>query len=190
MKKPSYNQVSAFRKSQLGIKLIPLGSALGLPLPYLSAKRVYIFIPFLEKFTQSKSDQSKRLPMNRPSGEIRIDALSGKLARFELYKSGNQLTLIPNNKPFYWFPTDTVLHEKWSREKYKKNSKELYLQIDNMLEKGFNDSNQTNFGNIFFQMVPKPLIEYYLSRVPNDWLLKSIPTVQKKNTGPMTPFDL
>ncbi len=95
-----------------------------------------------------------------------------------------------SDKPFYWFPTETVLQEKWSRDKYNQKSKELYLQIDNMLEKGFSDSNKTHFANLFHQMVPKPLIEYYMSRVPNDWLLKSIPTVKKKNTGPMTPFDL
>jgi len=183
----SLSHIKKFRRSELGAQLLPLGTAVGLPVPYKAGNRFYIFIPLLEKFSSKSDNADERMPLKPPVGEIRLDALNGKLTKFSLYFCEEREFSTDSDEPFCWFPSDTIMKEQWTREKYEEMKESLYHHIDKMVQNGFTDPHKDSFASLFQKMIPEPLLKYYQKKIDLDWLGSSTPPKQE---GPLTPFDM
>jgi hypothetical protein len=186
--------VASFRKTETARTLLSLGTALGLPVPYLEGSRLYILLPLLERLEQL--EEHERVPLRKPVGELRFDSLSGRLTKFQLYQCEDPMPDFPWNDPFTWFPPRVVIEHSWSRDRFLEEQSELFARLDDIIKAvklgKKSDSNILGrFKDQFSLLVESEMIEYYRTVVRGNLIVPDLLSNEGDAIpkGPMTPFD-
>ena len=191
--KPAKAIVDGFRSSSLGRALLPMGTAMGLPLPYISNERPYMMLPILERGTTDSTKDETRLPIKKPVGEVRFDLLSGRLVKFQIYTCDDPLPEVSDSAIYAWFPPRAVLTEKWTQDEYQQQMDLLYGQLNEatsaLLTNESNSKALKQFLGQFKRLLPSGLERYYPRVLGSASILHSARANEDRVSPRTTPFD-
>jgi len=191
--KPAIAILENFRRSSLGRALLPMGTGLGLPLPYVLGRRPYMIIPLLERGNVDQAKIENRVPVKKPVGELRFDLLSGRLVKFQLYTCDDPLPSAIDIETYAWFPPRAVLSEGWTRDKYQQEIEKLYAQMgdaaNSLLSGDTYSASVKKFLEQFKRLLPSGLERYYPQILGSASILSPSGTKGDNLSPKTTPFD-
>lgn len=191
--KPAKAIVDGFRRSSLGRALLPMGTAIGLPLPYISNARAYMIVPLIERSTVNSSDDELRLPVKKPVGELRFDLLNGRLVKYHLYACDDPMPEVTDSVVYAWFPPRAVISAKWTQDQYQMQLDKLYSLLNKavpaLLKRDLNSEDIRHFLEQFRRLLPSGLERFYPRVLGSDSILLSANKTGDEASSRTTPFD-
>ncbi len=153
-------------KSELFPRLVPLGTALGVPFVFQEASGLYAIIPLLKKVSSEKD----RIIIGSPVGELIFNLIERKLVAFHLFSYSNPFPNAPGTSAFAQFPPKIVYKMGLSRPDYEALREKLLAKIDDLVKSFEENANFTvlyaQYKSLFNDLIEEGMDKFYNSRCP------------------------
>ncbi len=151
-------------KAELFPRLIPLGTALGIPFVYKRSAELFAILPLIKKSATSEYS----IIIGSPVGELVFDLLKSKLVSFSLFSYENPFNNPPGTSEFAKFPPRIVIEKGLTKGEYDDLRNSLYDQIDALIESIDTESlfrqKYEEYKSTFNGLLEEGMDEFYKSR--------------------------
>lgn len=151
-------------KSELFPRLIPMGTALGIPFVFKRSAGLFAIVPLIKKSGSSGNN----IIIGSPVGEVVFDLLKSKLASFSLFSYENPFNNSPGTSEFAKFPPKIVIERGLTKVEYESLRNSLHDQIDTLIESIEDelifDQKYKEYKRAFYELMEEGMGVFYESR--------------------------
>ena len=160
-------------KSELYPKIIPMGTALGIPLVFQNAESLFAIIPLIRKLSTNKD----KILIDSPVGELVFNLLENRLVSFRLFSFNNPFIPPLETSVFATFPPKIVYERGLTRNDYDELRNILLNLIEELIElydnKGEFEPKYIEYRKVFSDLLEDGMDKFYITRCPGYFPVES-----------------